>query len=164
MTERDEPYTNLDLDTADEILVAAGQPAIAKALRYQTQGNRNLIQGEWGMQVVSSFEKILNVQVVTALANVQQTLDQQHALVQQILASQKNSEKVARQALTVAKAGAARLGKLESRMDASEDDRADLRARLNRIEALLDARPAARVVERQELLAALRGDTGDGTQ
>lgn len=84
-------YTNLDLDTADELLIAAGQPAIAKALRYQTQGNRNLIQGEWGMKVVEAFEHILQERVVAVLADVQTSLDKQIGLVQQVLTAHKEN-------------------------------------------------------------------------
>ncbi len=61
MTE--DEYTNLDLDTADELLVAAGHPSIAKALRLQTQANRNLVQGEWGKSFANSLDVILGKHV-----------------------------------------------------------------------------------------------------
>lgn len=161
MSTNDE-YTNMDLDTADEMLVAAGHPAIAKALRFQTQGNRNLIQGEWGSRVVSAFENILQAQVVNVLTNVQLRLDEQIALAQQILTTAKEAQKTARQALSVSKAGAARLGKLETRMDASEADRIDLRARLERIERIMADRPEQREAEHQALLDAIRSGGRDG--
>jgi hypothetical protein len=55
----DEPYTNLDLDTAKAMMIAAGQPDIARALQYQADGVRNLVQGEWGQSFVRSFEDVL---------------------------------------------------------------------------------------------------------
>jgi hypothetical protein len=57
----------------------------------------------------------------------------------------------ARQALTVAKAGAARLGKLEERMSASEADRHQINDRLARIEAIMSARPSQRTQEYQQV-------------
>lgn len=54
------------------------------------------------------------------------------------------------------------VGQLEDRMDASEVDRADLRSRLERIEAILAARPAQREIEHQTLLAALAEQYGNG--
>jgi hypothetical protein len=161
----DEPYTNMDLETADQILISAGHGEIARALKYQTHGNRNLIQGEWGMKVVSAFEQILQVQVVKALASVQQTLDQQHDLVQQILVSQKNSEKTAKQALTVAKAGAARLGKLDKDVKQlkraaveSKSEVAAVKAQMAALQARIDQQ-----TEIERRLAALEARDGDGT-
>jgi hypothetical protein len=122
----DEPYTNLDLETADAILIAAGHGEIARALKHQTHGNRNLIQGEWGMKVVKAFENILQVQVVNALADVQKSLDQQYDLVQQILAMQKVSDQNAKRALAVAKETARGLKKLEGQMKESQADRRTL--------------------------------------
>lgn len=55
----DEAYTNLDLDTAEELLIAAGRPELAKALRYQAQGVRNLVQGEWGQSFVNTLDSML---------------------------------------------------------------------------------------------------------
>jgi hypothetical protein len=152
----DEEYTNLDLDTAEELLIAAGKRELAVALRYQAQGVRNLVQGEWGRSFVGALENIMDTRVVNVLASVQQQLDQQIALAQQILTTAKDAQKTARQALSVSKAGAARLGKLEDRMDASESDRADLRARLERIERIMAERPEQREAEHQALLKAIR--------
>jgi hypothetical protein len=152
----DEEYTNLDLDTAEELLIAAGKRELAVALRYQAQGVRNLVQGEWGRSFVGALENIMDTRVVNVLASVQQQLDQQIALAQQILTTAKDAQKTARQALSVSKAGAARLGKLEDRMDASEADRADLRARLERIERIMAERPEQREAEHQALLKAIR--------
>lgn len=55
----DDEYTNLDLDTAEALLIAAGRPELAQALRYQAQGVRNLVQGEWGQSFASALESIL---------------------------------------------------------------------------------------------------------
>jgi hypothetical protein len=54
------------------------------------------------------------------------------------------------------KEGAARLGKLEQRMDAGEADRAELRTRLERIEQIMAERPEQRAAEHQALLQAIR--------
>ena len=51
----------------------------------------------------------------------------------------------------------ARLKKLEARMDAGDSERADLRARLSRIEIVLAERPAARAQEHQAILDAING-------
>jgi hypothetical protein len=57
-----------------------------------------------------------------------------------------------------------RLGKLEARMDAGEEERADLRQRLARIESVLDERPAARAAEHQAILDAITQAHADGSQ
>lgn len=53
MTENNDEYTNLDLDTAEEMLIAAGNTELAQALRFQTQGVRNMMQ----TALVPSFQK-----------------------------------------------------------------------------------------------------------
>ena len=50
---------------------------------------------------------------------------------------------------------------LSQRMDDSEDDRAQLRQRLERIEQILAERPGQREAEHQALLAAIRGEHAD---
>lgn len=55
----DEPYTNLDLQTAEDLLRAAGKPELAEALSHHAYGVRNLVQGEWGRSFVASLESIL---------------------------------------------------------------------------------------------------------
>jgi predicted RNase H-like nuclease (RuvC/YqgF family) len=105
------------------------------------------------------------VQVVKALASVQQTLDQQHDLVQQILVSQKNSEKTAKQALTVAKAGAARLGKLDKDVKQlkraaveSKSEVAAVKAQMAALQSRIDQQ-----TEIERRLAALEARDSDGT-
>lgn len=56
----DEPYINLDLDTAEKLLFAAGKPELAKALHFHANGVRNLVQGEWGQSFVNSLEGLLS--------------------------------------------------------------------------------------------------------
>lgn len=56
---QDEAYRNLDLDTAEQLLIAAGKPELATALYHQAQGVRNLVQGEWGKSFVNSLEGLL---------------------------------------------------------------------------------------------------------
>jgi hypothetical protein len=108
-----EKYTNLDLDTAEELLVAAGQPEIAKALRLQTQGMRNMMQGEWGLAFMNALDTVLERRLqayeennTLLLAGVNNSLQLLNTTVAEVL-------QIARRALTVAEAGAARLGKLE---------------------------------------------------
>jgi hypothetical protein len=55
----DKSYTNLDLDTAESMLVGSGNPEQAKAMRYYTQGMRNFIQGEFGQSFVDAFERVM---------------------------------------------------------------------------------------------------------
>lgn len=154
----DEPYTNLDLDTAEEMLIGAGRPELAKALRYQAQGVRNLVQGEWGRSFVGALENIMDTRVISVLTSVQQRLDEQIGLVQQLITMVRDANATAHEALSVSKAGAARLGKLEKdvrllgkRTDDSDADRAQLNKRLANIEQLLEARPAAREKEHQAI-------------
>jgi hypothetical protein len=146
----DEAYTNLDLDTADELLIAAGRPELAKALRYQTQGVRNLVQGEWGRSFVNTLDNIMETRVVNVLASVQLRLDQQIELVQQILTAVREAQNTARQALSVSEAGQrglkkanVRIGKVEKRVSALEDNN----TRLDVLEATIAARPALREAE-----------------
>jgi hypothetical protein len=63
----DKPYTNLDLDTAESLLIAAGSPEQAKAMRHYTEGWRNYIQGEFGQSFVDAFERVM-IQQITPLA------------------------------------------------------------------------------------------------
>jgi hypothetical protein len=63
MTDSQEPYTNMDLDTAEELLIQAGKPELAVALRYQAQGVRNLVQGEWGKSFIKSLDDLLAVHI-----------------------------------------------------------------------------------------------------
>lgn len=64
---------NLDLETAEALLIAAGKPELAQALRFQAQGVRNLVQGEWGKAFVGSFEGLL-VRHITPLVEGQAEL------------------------------------------------------------------------------------------
>ncbi len=162
MTE-EQPYTNLDLDTAEELLIQAGKPELAVALRYQAQGVRNLVQGTWGQSFVNTLENVMDTRVVSVLASVQARLDEQIGLVEQLIAMARDANATAHEALNVAKGGTARLGKLETRMDASEADRIELRERLERIEAIMAERPAQRQAEHQALLAAIREVNGDAS-
>jgi PAS domain S-box-containing protein len=77
---------------------------------------------------------------LAVLASIQQRLDQQVDLVQQLITMQRESNATANEALTVAKADAARLGKitkdvviLKKAMSESQLDRADLRTRIDSI-------------------------------
>lgn len=170
-------YTNLDLDTADELLVQAGHPAIAKALRHQTQGNRNLIQGEWGMKVVSAFENILQAKVVDVLASVQVRLDQQIELVGQVLTEVREAKKTAKEALAVAKEARQETKKVQGQLKESQADRqgihaeiADLKDAITRIESYLEpgmtpevarermAKYIAMIENHEEILRGLSGD------
>jgi len=69
----DEPYTNLDLDTAEALLRAAGKAELAEALNYHANGVRNLVQGVWGSSFVNSLEMLL-VKHIQPLSNGQDTL------------------------------------------------------------------------------------------
>ncbi len=99
------------------------------------------------------------------LAGVSNSLNLLNLTVEQVLTT-------AKEALTVAKAGAARLGKLELQLtelderdrqqhEESQRDRKELRDRVDRIERLLADRPRQREIEHQQLLDALQRDRGD---
>jgi hypothetical protein len=134
-----------ELGRAEDAMIAAGDDpaALAKAMRRHTEGIRNMMQGAVVPSFVQLVERVLGEKIDLVAGKIDGLrMDVQH------LASE----------------SATRLGKLEQRMDASEDDRADLRQRLERIEAILAARPGQRIAERQSLLDALHGARGDGTQ
>lgn len=152
MTEEEKPYKNLDLDTAQQIYIAAGHPEQARAASFVVEAVRNTVQGEWGKSFITSYEKTLAKHIAPLeqsgqtteriLGQVVQLLDEQRDVVKQILTSQRNSEKIARQALSASKAVAARLGKLSSDVTAlssamaeSKADRADLRERIDALTA-----------------------------
>ena len=62
MADEPQQYTNADLDTAETLLIAAGQPAIAVALRRYTEGQRNMMQGVWGQSFIASLQGIIDKQ------------------------------------------------------------------------------------------------------
>ena len=135
-----ETYSNLDLETAERMVIAAGKPELAPALRAHADGVRNLVQGEWGKSFVGSLENLL-VKYIDPLGKDMGGLraDVQHWAAE----------------------SAARLGKLEARMGASEADRAELRQRLERIERIMAERPSQREAEHQALLKAIRDNHAD---
>lgn len=188
----DEPYTNLDLDTAEALLISAGRPELAQALRYQAQGVRNLVQGEWGGAFVRTLENVMDTRVVNVLASVQQRLDQQIELVQQILTAHKETvrglKKVQGQMresqedrraihteVAEVKADMELMktviaADIQSRLEVLEADRKeqeDERRRLEKIESLLSSLAlrlgdALPTEEDQELSTKLRAERGDG--
>lgn len=62
MGSESQQYTNADLDTAETLLIEAGQPAIAVALRRYTEGQRNMMQGVWGQSFIASLQSIIDKQ------------------------------------------------------------------------------------------------------
>ena len=100
--EEEEAYTNLDLETAEAMVIAAGHPKLAPALMAHAQGVRNLVQGEWGKSFVTSLEDISARQTETIVA----------AVGGQIAALQREVSAIRGQFQDVSK-----------RMDASEEDR-----------------------------------------
>ncbi len=128
-------YTNLDLQTAEDLYVAAGHPEQAEAARYLTQGWRNMWQSEYGQTFLDAFERVMAKHIEPLAADMSGLrMD-----VQQWAAE-----------------SATRLGKLESRMADSEADRADLRQELEQIKLILAERPKQRAAEHQALLKAIR--------
>lgn len=57
--DEDDDYRNMDLDTAEALVIAAGRPELAPALHAHAHGVRNLVQGEWGRSFVNSLESLL---------------------------------------------------------------------------------------------------------
>lgn len=148
--------SNYDLERAEQKVIAAGHVELADALYDYAQATRNFVMGDYGQQFVTAYETTLAKHIAPLeqsgqtteriLGQVVQLLDEQRDVVKQILASQRNSEKTARQALSASKAVAARLGKLSSEVTAlssamaeSKADRADLRGRIDALTADLEA-------------------------
>ena len=127
MSDKQGGYEN-DLRDAENAMAAAGHPDIALGMRRHSEAQRNMMQGVLVPMFVEMVERTLGGKIDGLRGDVQ------------------------RWALE----SAARLGKLETRMDASEDDRAQLNARLARIESILSERPVQREAEHQALLKAIR--------
>ena len=146
MSEND-PYTNLDLDTAEQMLIAAGKPELAMALRHQAQGVRNLVQGEWGMSFVTALESVV-------AKHVGPLAEQVNGLRRDV--QQSAAESVRRLGKLEADAKELRDGQLaaSSRLDVHDQ-------RLAEIEQLLRERPEQRRIEHQALLDAIRAVRGD---
>lgn len=66
----EEEYTNLDLETAEALVISAGHPKLAPALHAHAQGVRNLVQGEWGKSFVKSLEDMSERQTNAIVAAV----------------------------------------------------------------------------------------------
>lgn len=143
MTE--EEYTNLDLETAEGLVIAAGHPRLAPALHAHAQGVRNLVQGEWGKSFVKSLEDISDRQTNTIVAAVK---DEIAALRGEVGAIQRQFQGVTQ------------------RLDASEADRRAIHEEIAALEKKLDVYIAGS--KREELIAirreldALKQARGDG--
>lgn len=136
----DTPNKSLDLLTAQQLYIAAGQPEQARAAGFVIDAVRNTVQGEWGKSFVGSLENLLLKYIEPLGADMGGLrADVQHWAAE----------------------SAARLGKLEARMGASEADRAELRSRLERIEKIMAERPSQREAEHQALLKAIRENHAD---
>lgn len=59
----DKQYTNADLESAENALIAAGAREQAKALRQYTEGIRNFVQGEFGQSFVDAFDRVVGKHV-----------------------------------------------------------------------------------------------------
>ena len=53
------PYTNADLDAAEQQMIDAGHSDLAAALRQYTQGNRNMVVGALGESFQKTLENLL---------------------------------------------------------------------------------------------------------
>lgn len=118
-----------DLRDAENAVIAAGHPDVALQMRRHSEAIRNYMQGAIVPMFVEMVERALGPKIDGLRTDVQGWASE----------------------------SAARLGKLETRMDASEDDRATLRQRLERIERILAERPDQRKIEHQALLDAIKG-------
>lgn len=128
--------TDWELLQAENAIAASGTDtvALAKAQRRHADAIRNMMQGALVPSFVSLVERVIGEKITPVSEGIEGLRgDVRH------LASE----------------SAARLGKLEQRMDESEEDRADLRRRLERIERILAERPAQREAEHQALLQAI---------
>ena len=105
-----------DLRDAENAMIAAGHPDVALQMRRHSEAIRNYMQGAIVPMFVEMVDRTLGGKIDGLRADVQGWASE----------------------------SAARLGKLESRMDDSETDRGDLRARLERIEQILSDWPDMR--------------------
>lgn len=135
MTKEQQPATGYerDLRDAEDAMIAAGHPEVALEMRRHSEAIRNYMQGAIVPMFVEMVNRTLGGKIDGLRTDVQQW----------------------------AQESATRLGKLETRMDASEADRVDLRQRLERIERIMAERPEQREAEHQALLKAIR-DGGHG--
>ena len=117
-----------DLREAENAMAAAGHPDIALGMRRHSEAQRNMMQGVMVPMFAELVERMLGPKIDGLRADVQ----------------------------AWALESAARLGKLEDRMTASEHDRADLKKRVLLIEQILADRPVQRQQEHQAILQAIR--------
>jgi chromosome segregation ATPase len=64
----------LDLDTAQRLYIAAGQPEQAKAAGFLIDAVRNTVQGEWGTAFVNSLEGMLVRHITPLVEGQKETL------------------------------------------------------------------------------------------
>lgn len=113
MSDTKKPYTNLDLESAENALIRAGSPEIAPAMRQYTEGIRNYVQGEFGQSFINAVDSISQKQTKHILTEVAVTLDQLTGLVQTGITLARESKDIAGQSLAVSRANTAELGKLK---------------------------------------------------
>ena len=113
-----------DLREAENAMAAAGHPDIALGMRRHSEAQRNMMQGVLVPMFVAMVEKTIGPKIDGLRTDVQ----------------------------AWAVESAARLQKIEHRLDESEADRADLRKRVAHMEQALVARTA----DYQSLLRAIK--------
>lgn len=66
---------SLDLETAQQLYIAAGQPEQARAAGFVIDAVRNTVQGEWGQSFVGSLEKLLITHIAPLVVSQKETQD-----------------------------------------------------------------------------------------
>ncbi len=116
-----------DLREAENAMIAAGHPDIALGMRRHSEAQRNMMQGVLVPMFANLVERILGPKIDGLRTDVQ----------------------------TWALESAARLGKLETRLDIADIERDALHKRVTLIEQILAERPGQRAAEHQALLRAI---------
>lgn len=143
-------YTNLDLDTAEQLLIAAGQPGQAAAMRQMTQGWRNMWQGEFGQSFVDAFDRVVAKHIEPLVEGQKETHSGIAALSAQF---RELAEDVTQ---------------LKRDMRGSQEDRKAIRTKLAALEKKLDAYIAgskrAEVEDLRREIDALKRARGDAAE
>lgn len=128
--------TDWELREAENAIIAAGDDPVARAVAFRRHAEaiRNMMQSALVPSFVQATSTLMESHTVRILTEVALRLDQQQALVMQLLAMQKASDAHAKRALAVAEETTRGLKKLNTRvqrMESTDDDRSE---RLKRIE------------------------------
>ena len=149
----EEAYINLDLETAEQLVFAAGKPELAKALHYHAHGVRNLVQGEWGKSFVASLESIMERHLNPLSTQIGGLRGDTTALQAEFRSGLQGVQQTVSALSEAVDSIQEEVSDLSRRMKQSENDRKNIRERLARLEAVND-----RLARIEAAMAAERGN------